>query len=171
MTSQRAPQNCGSCARTWNSGNKWPSRGRPYTQLTHAPRCQIPGILPLLPPRQGRALTSRYRRELQALPRTYQTCLAWDIMALTRVIETLANGPLAIVGSGGSFSGAVFGATLHELHTRQFAKAVTPLQVVSAPALPGRIARGSGRRCRQEVVQGLQAGPITAHRPVGAGQG
>ena len=78
-------------------------------------------------------MTSRYRRELEALPQTYQACLEWDIEPLARVVSTLAGGPLAVVGSGGSFSGAVFAATLHELHTRQIAKAVTPLQISSSP--------------------------------------
>jgi hypothetical protein len=59
--------------------------------------------------------------------------LDWDIAPLTRVVETLIAGPLAVVGSGGSFSGAVFGATLHELYSRQMAKAVTPLQVAASP--------------------------------------
>jgi hypothetical protein len=82
---------------------------------------------------EGKPLTRRYHRELEALPQTYQACLDWDIAPLTRVVETLIAGPLVVVGSGGSFSGAVFGATLHELHSRQMAKAVTPLQVVGSP--------------------------------------
>lgn len=82
---------------------------------------------------QGIVVHNRYRRELEALPRTYQACLAWDVTPLTRVIDSLSAGPLAIVGSGGSFSGAVFCAALHEIYTAQLAKAVTPLQVATAP--------------------------------------
>ena len=57
----------------------------------------------------------------------------WDIAPLTRVVEVLIAGPLAAVGSGGSFSGAVFSAMLHELHSRQMAKAITPLHVSASP--------------------------------------
>ena len=76
-------------------------------------------------------MTSRYRRELDALPRTYRACLDWDIAPLARVVDELSAGSLVTVGSGGSFSAAVFCAALHELHTHQLAKAVTPLAVAS----------------------------------------
>lgn len=58
--------------------------------------------------------------------------MEWNIEPLARIIEALAGGPLAVVGSGGSFSGAIFCAMLHEFYSRQIAKAVTPLQVASS---------------------------------------
>ncbi len=83
-----------------------------------------------------RRLTIRYRRELRALPETYAASLVADLSELARVIERLASRPLVVVGSGGSFSGAVFAATLHELHGRRIGKAVTPLQVATAADHP-----------------------------------
>jgi len=114
-------------------------------------------------------VNSRYRRELAALNKTYDACQDWDIDPLTRVVETLNAHPLAVVGSGGSFSGAVFGATLHELHTRQIAKAVTPLQVAVAPerAATGLLClSASGRnkdiRAAFATAAGLETYPLAA---------
>jgi hypothetical protein len=54
---------------------------------------------------------------------------------LVEALTEAAEKPLRIVGSGGSFSCAVFAALLHENYTRHSGKAVTPLDLLRAPAL------------------------------------
>lgn len=107
-------------------------------------------------------MQSRYSRELAALPKTYEVCLSWSVAPLARLIERFAGGPLTIVGSGGSFSGAVFAATLHEHYTRQLAKAVTPLHVTASDAqVAGGLlclsASGRNRDIRAAFVTAAQA--------------
>jgi fructoselysine-6-P-deglycase FrlB-like protein len=120
-------------------------------------------------PSERTALTSHYRRELDALPRTYRACLDWNVDCLTRVLEEAGAGPLITVGSGGSFSAAVFCTALHELYTHQLAKAVTPLQVASAT---GRLDAGvlclsaSGRN--RDICTAFSVAAALETRPLAA---
>ncbi len=73
-----------------------------------------------------------FERELSEFPTTYEFATTLDLDSLTRVVCELGNGPLIVVGSGGSQSGAVLAAHLHTLHTGQPGYAVTPLELVDA---------------------------------------
>lgn len=72
-----------------------------------------------------------YAQELDALARTYTWAVRTDVTALAHAVERMASCPLAVVGSGGSFTAAHLTSTLHQQHARALAKAVTPLEVVS----------------------------------------
>jgi hypothetical protein len=52
----------------------------------------------------GTNVSGRYSKELAALSVTYQTAKAWDVTPLARPLERALNRPMAVIGSGGSFS-------------------------------------------------------------------
>jgi hypothetical protein len=79
-------------------------------------------------------VTARYTRELRALGLTYEAARAWDVTALARPLERTLNSPLAVIGSGGSFSVAAYCAGLHRLTTGVLARALTPLSFLDMPA-------------------------------------
>ena len=75
-----------------------------------------------------------YEAELLLLAATYDWALRADIETLSRTISTLRGLPLVVVGSGGSLSGCVFAARLHETHARLPVHALTPLEFIRHPA-------------------------------------
>lgn len=76
-------------------------------------------------------MPARYQKELKRLEGVYQVAKEMEIAPLCAVVERWANRPMAMVGSGGSFSTAVFAANLHETATGQLAHAETPLETMS----------------------------------------
>jgi hypothetical protein len=73
-----------------------------------------------------------YASELQQLSNTYTWAMQAHAEILTQVTAGGAALPLISIGSGGSLTAAHFAAALHEHYTGQIAKAVTPLDAVSA---------------------------------------
>ncbi len=55
-----------------------------------------------------------------------------SVDSLAQAIANTATTPLLTVGSGGSLTAAQYAARLHEFYTGQIARAVTPLEAVSA---------------------------------------
>lgn len=78
-------------------------------------------------------MTARYRRELDNLERAYQAARRTDATVLAGALETAAVRPAVMIGSGGSFSVAVFAAYLHQLHTGRLASALSPLEYLDIP--------------------------------------
>jgi hydroxymethylpyrimidine pyrophosphatase-like HAD family hydrolase/fructoselysine-6-P-deglycase FrlB-like protein len=73
-----------------------------------------------------------FERELEELDHTYVWALGQPIAALARAVARTANGALLPVGSGGSFTAAVFAAVLHERFTGRVSRPVTPLDLRSS---------------------------------------
>ncbi len=113
--------------------------------------------------------STRYARELAALPATYREACAWDMAGLGRLIGTLATQPLRAVGSGGSYSLAAFCARLHMQVTSQPAFAVTPLDVVQMPYLQGTgllCLTASGRN--KDIRAAFEAAALAESKPTAA---
>jgi fructoselysine-6-P-deglycase FrlB-like protein len=72
-------------------------------------------------------VSGRYAKELSALGLTYQAATAWDVSSLARPLEGALKRPMAVIGSGGSFSVATYCARLHRQLTGELAQALTPL--------------------------------------------
>ncbi len=71
-----------------------------------------------------------YLKELQSLESTYSQVIEMDISPLVRAVISATSLPLISVGSGGSLSAAYYIALLHQMFSKQIAKAVTPLEVI-----------------------------------------
>ena len=78
-----------------------------------------------------------YHSEIEALPSTYAWANQAETGALADVIERVAEGPLLVVGSGGSLSAAKLAATYHESATGRVARAITPLEFRDLDDLDG----------------------------------
>jgi hydroxymethylpyrimidine pyrophosphatase-like HAD family hydrolase/fructoselysine-6-P-deglycase FrlB-like protein len=74
-----------------------------------------------------------YALELNKLPRTYAAIIQAAERESHSFVQDIVGKPLVAVGSGGSFSAAVFAATLHERLARQPAKAMTPFELRDLP--------------------------------------
>ena len=74
-----------------------------------------------------------YANELEALDDTYSWALAAPVHELARWFRSAAGLPLIAVGSGGSFTSAVYASFVHGLFTGRVAKAVTPLDATVSP--------------------------------------
>lgn len=70
---------------------------------------------------------------MAALPSTLKWAQGANIEALVPAVAAMGSFPLYAVGSGGAFSTAVQVAQLHQLHTCQMARPLTPLAVTKAP--------------------------------------
>lgn len=74
-----------------------------------------------------------YILELARLANTVAISYDADVKPLVSLLSPFATCNLILVGSGGSFTAATFGAALHEEYTGYLAKAVTPLEAVAGP--------------------------------------
>ncbi len=112
-------------------------------------------------------MTKRYRRELDALPATYAAALATRIDPLAEAIANAITGPLRVVGSGGSFSGAAFCARIHEFYTGQIARPVTPLELLRTRELSGAgiIALSASGRNR-DICAAFERAAVQEVRPL-----
>lgn len=92
-------------------------------------------------------MAERYRAELRRAETAYRAAMQADISELCRIVDGWREGPMMMVGSGGSYSVASFAAQIHELMEGETAKAVTPLEVISGPVTRAGIAcfSASGR--------------------------
>ena len=80
--------------------------------------------------------------ELDAMPGVYGWAEKAEIGGLDEFTRKAAGRPLYVVGSGGSFSAAVFASLLHQ-SAGSISKAVTPLEFAGHTA----IERDSNPRC------------------------
>lgn len=69
-----------------------------------------------------------YQQELASLADTYQWARSFPLADWLPAWKSAANFPLVAVGSGGSYTAAALAAYLHEQHTGQLAKSLTPLE-------------------------------------------
>ena len=76
-----------------------------------------------------------YASELERLPGTYQWSRQTDVSQLTNFLAGIAESPVCFIGSGGSFTTAVFASFLHEYYARRLARASTPLESAANFAL------------------------------------
>jgi hydroxymethylpyrimidine pyrophosphatase-like HAD family hydrolase/fructoselysine-6-P-deglycase FrlB-like protein len=74
-----------------------------------------------------------FATELANLSHTYSWALAEPIECLARWVRRAVKAPLAVVGSGGSYTSAVFASALHTLFAGRPAKTMTPLELVASP--------------------------------------
>ena len=75
-----------------------------------------------------------YADELKRLQQTVSFACDADVKPLVALLAELVSRNLIFIGSGGSLTAATFAAALHERHTGQLAKALTPLEASSRPA-------------------------------------
>lgn len=76
-----------------------------------------------------------YEEEVEALPATYADIQAWDATELRTALGRLAGGPAAFAASGGMFAVAALAAQLHERCALEPASPLTPLALMSRPAI------------------------------------
>jgi hydroxymethylpyrimidine pyrophosphatase-like HAD family hydrolase len=69
--------------------------------------------------------------EINKLENTFSWASKVEVSRITSNLQSTWNLPLFIVGSGGSFSGAEFQATLHKSFFSSIAQAVTPLEIIT----------------------------------------
>lgn len=83
------------------------------------------------PPRAANgAYRGQYGDQLSALSDTYEQIRKADLSALTNVLAGVRRRQATYVGSGGALGIARFAAELHEVRTRSFARAATPLELI-----------------------------------------
>lgn len=76
-----------------------------------------------------------YTRELAELPATYKSAQATDVTKLREAMLELGGGPARMVGTGGTMALAQLARYLHETLSRQPGRALTPLEILTAPPL------------------------------------
>lgn len=77
-------------------------------------------------------MQARYSKELERLPEVYSAAYAADITKLTRSVVGWLERPMVMVGSGGSYSTAMFAAWLHERMANRLSRAASPIEVVDS---------------------------------------
>lgn len=78
-------------------------------------------------------LPTRFENELSRFPATYQEALAHNIDRLASALSELSGRELIAIGSGGSYTTALFLADVHERVTGRLARVITPLEFISKP--------------------------------------
>ena len=74
-----------------------------------------------------------YAEELDQVPDTYRWALAQRLdKRLLKAVASMADLPLLVVGSGGSFSSADFVASLHRDHAKKISAPMTPFAAAAA---------------------------------------
>jgi len=76
-----------------------------------------------------------YASEISKLADTYEWALRESVDSLSGFVTAGAGFPLYAVGSGGSYSAAAFAAFLSQYWKHQHASAITPLEMLTIPAL------------------------------------
>jgi hydroxymethylpyrimidine pyrophosphatase-like HAD family hydrolase len=71
-----------------------------------------------------------YSLEMEKLPQTYVWAMSQPIQLLVRAVRCCDSVPLVVTGSGGSLTAAAFAAGLHQNHTDNLSKTVTPLEYI-----------------------------------------
>ena len=74
-------------------------------------------------------------RVLIALAETYSDVRSCDLGTLQGVVARFGAGPSSFVASGGMLAVATLAAQLHEIACQEPAAAMTPLSIISRPAL------------------------------------
>lgn len=84
----------------------------------------------------------RFIDELQQLPTTMQWAAEQDVALLRRAVQLYSDRGLLAVGSGGSFTAAVYAADQHFQRYGRPSQAITPLEVFQVPTNAGANAAG-----------------------------
>lgn len=74
-----------------------------------------------------------YKTEIRKFPSTLDWALNEPIDGLAEFVRTCIPYPVLSVGSGGSYTSALFAALLHEHYSGKMAKTLTPLELVQTP--------------------------------------
>lgn len=80
-------------------------------------------------------LLTRYENELNRFPATYKEALAHNVDDLATALSEVGGRELITIGSGGSYTTALFLADVHERVTGRLARVITPLEFISKPHL------------------------------------
>lgn len=88
----------------------------------------------------------RFKDEIENIPLTIQWATKQEVKSLLRTLTNASSKPLLAIGSGGSFTVAVFAASCHEKRFGQLSRAVTPLDYI-----------GTGYEVRDAAVLMLSA--------------
>lgn len=111
-------------------------------------------------------MTVRYRRELANLQKAYEAALSADVAALTSAVASMAVRPAAMIGSGGSFSVASFGAYLHRIHTGRLASAMTPLDYLDLPLTDAAVMCFSASGRNKDIAAAFEEAANREARPL-----
>jgi hydroxymethylpyrimidine pyrophosphatase-like HAD family hydrolase len=120
------------------------------------------------------SLRATYAQELDALAETYSDVRSCDLSTLQKVVARSGAGPSSFVASGGMLAVATLAAQLHELACQEPAAAMTPLSIITRPALISSAAMlftSSGKHPdAREVMRrlgrpGMHPGSVLTHRP------
>lgn len=119
-------------------------------------------------------MRATYPQELEALAETYSDVRSCDLSTLQGVVARSGAGPSSFVASGGMLAVATLAAQLHELACQEPAAAMTPLSIISRPALSSSAAMlftSSGKHPdAHEVMRrlgrpGMHPAAVLTHRP------
>lgn len=113
-------------------------------------------------------MADRYRAELQSAEIAYRAAMQADISELCRIVESWRDGPMMMVGSGGSYSVASFAAQMHELMEGETAKAVTPLEIISGPVTNAGIACFSASGRNRDIGVAFKTAAQREYAPLSA---
>ncbi len=110
-----------------------------------------------------------YASELQRLPEIWRWATSDpDIRGLRHLVHRLADGPLFVVGSGGSFAACALAARLHQQATGWPATAITPLEYIRAPRSRGGVLLLSASGKNTDIQAAAKHALSTANGPVAA---
>ena len=110
----------------------------------------------------------RYTVELERLSEVYHAAMTVDIASLVSVVESAVEGPMATIGSGGSFSSASYAAELHRRFTGQLATPLTPLQVIESPRLNAALLCFSASGRNRDICMAFKTAILREGGPVAA---
>ncbi len=110
-----------------------------------------------------------YWSEIQKLPKVW----SWaaheaDVRRLKCTLDRLAEGPLVVVGSGGSSAACALAARLHQQMTGWMAVAVTPLEDLRAPPARGGVLLISASGKNPDILAAAKHALAATEGPVAA---
>jgi len=74
-----------------------------------------------------------FSKEIQLFPTTIEWALETEVTRLAAFIKTISHLPLVAVGSGGSYTAAVYMSMLHEYRFGKIGKAISPYEMIKRP--------------------------------------
>ncbi len=113
-------------------------------------------------------MTGRYLNELKQLSAVYEAALSADIGSLANTVQTWAERPMIMVGSGGSFSTASFAAFLHEHATGRLTRAATPLELITGNLPDAGVACFSANGRNRDIMTAFRNASLREVNPLSA---
>ena len=106
--------------------------------------------------------------DFAVLDDAYRTAINLDVSPLCVAVERWIQSHMLMVGSGGSYSVAMFAADLHERYSGNFARAATPLELISKPIREGGVACFSARGQNHDIVSAFRVAALNEVDPLTA---